>query len=274
MQPGRTPPPAVTQDGDLQLDGGGKRAGLRPLSRPQPQGFSSSRPRWRMRRVGGLPSRGPVTLFFPWRLGENGILQLRGDFLQPRRDWWAAVTQSGRSTTPSVRTTVATRTARAAPHALGGSGQSEDLPARFEASAAGDGFSTDEIANSASSPGSPPPGLNGWLSSSAGESPSAVAPAPKPLLKLLRCPRRGWLSLLPDQAAAGRPSARDRSAVSPILWGRSYPRGRNRSSVCNGTWNASVFVHYGCRGLNMYVILARSRVFSSFSSTKTRLSII
>jgi hypothetical protein len=41
MQPGCTPPPAVTQDGDLQLEGGGKRAGLRPLSLPQPQGFSS-----------------------------------------------------------------------------------------------------------------------------------------------------------------------------------------------------------------------------------------
>jgi hypothetical protein len=35
------PPPAVTQDGDLQLDGGGKRAGLWPLPLPQPQGFSS-----------------------------------------------------------------------------------------------------------------------------------------------------------------------------------------------------------------------------------------
>jgi hypothetical protein len=41
MQPGCTPPPAVTQDGDLQFDGGGKRAGLRPLPLPQPQEFSS-----------------------------------------------------------------------------------------------------------------------------------------------------------------------------------------------------------------------------------------
>jgi hypothetical protein len=93
----------------------GKRAGLRPLPLPRPQGFSSSRPRWRMRRVGGLPLRGSAALFFPWRLGENGILQFRGDFLQPCRDRWAAVTRPGRSTTPSVRTTVAPRTARAAP---------------------------------------------------------------------------------------------------------------------------------------------------------------
>jgi hypothetical protein len=41
MQPGCTPPPAITQDGDLQFDGGGKQAGLRPLPLPQPQGFSS-----------------------------------------------------------------------------------------------------------------------------------------------------------------------------------------------------------------------------------------
>jgi hypothetical protein len=38
--------------------------------------------------------------------------------------------------------------------------------------------------------------------------------------------------------------------------------------------NASVFVHCGCRGLNMYVISARSRVFSSFSSIKTRLLVV
>jgi hypothetical protein len=107
MQPGRTPPPAVTQDGDLRLDSGGKRAGLRPLPLPRPQGFSSSRPRWRMRRVRGLPPWGSVALFFPGRLGENGILQLHGDFLQPCRERRAAVTQPGRSTTSFVRTTVA-----------------------------------------------------------------------------------------------------------------------------------------------------------------------
>jgi hypothetical protein len=61
---------------------------------------------------------------------------------------------------------------------------------------------------------------------------------------------------------------------SPSEWGCSCLRRGNRSSVCNGTSNASVFVHCGCRGLNMYVISARSRVFSSFSSTKSRLLII
>jgi hypothetical protein len=42
MQPGRIPSPVVTQDGDLQFDGGEKRAGLWPLPLPQLQGFSSS----------------------------------------------------------------------------------------------------------------------------------------------------------------------------------------------------------------------------------------
>jgi hypothetical protein len=58
--------------------------GLLPL--PWPQGFSSSRPRWRMRRVGGLSPHGSAALFFPRRLGENGVLQSHGDFLQPCRD--------------------------------------------------------------------------------------------------------------------------------------------------------------------------------------------
>jgi hypothetical protein len=38
---------------------------------------------------------------------------------------------------------------------------------------------------------------------------------------------------------------------SPMEWGCSYLRRGNRSSVCNGTLNASVFVQFGCRGLNM-----------------------
>jgi hypothetical protein len=71
-----------------------------------------------------------------------------------------------------------------------------------------------------------------------------------------------------------RPLASLPMFVAPQARGCSYPRGQNQSSVCNGTLNASVFVHRGCRGLNMYVILARSRVFSSFLSTKTRLLII
>jgi hypothetical protein len=45
----------------------------------------------------------------------------------------------------------------------------------------------------------------------------------------------------------------------PIEWGCSYLRRWNRSSVCNGTSNASVLVHCGCRGLNMYVFFPHFR---------------
>jgi hypothetical protein len=81
-------------------------------------------------------------------------------------------------------------------------------------------------------------------------------------------------SPLLERATASRSSVFRCSAGPPIEWGCSYLRRWNRSSVCNGTLNASVFVHCGCRGLNMYVFLARSRVFSSFSSTKTRLLVV
>jgi hypothetical protein len=79
-QPGRIPSPVVTQDGDLQFDGGEKRTGLRPLPRPQLQGSSSSLLGRRVRRAGGLPPRGSVTLFFPRCLGEKGIFEPRGGF--------------------------------------------------------------------------------------------------------------------------------------------------------------------------------------------------
>ena len=73
-----------------------------------------------------------------------------------------------------------------------------------------------------------------------------------------------WLLL--QRSLASRPELV--APQAPRCGGCSFPRGRNRSSVCNGVSNASVFVHCGCRGLNMYVF------FSSFSSTKTRLLVV
>jgi len=121
-------------------------------------------------------------------------------------------------------------------------------------------------------PGSPSPCLNGWFSSSAGGSPSAVTPPPKLLLTLLRCLGQGWWPSRLERAAASRPSFFSYSAGLPLR--RGVVRtcgGGNRSSVGSGISYASEFVHCGCRGLNVYVILARSRVFSSFPSTKSRL---
>jgi hypothetical protein len=97
------------------------------------------------------------------------------------------------------------------------------------------------------------------LSGNANESPPAAASVLGPWLLLQRS-LTGPLAFVAPQA--------------PLWEGCSYPRGRSQSSVCNGTSNASVFVHCGCRGLNMYVILARSRVLFSFSSIKTRLLVV
>jgi hypothetical protein len=58
-QPGCIPSPVVTQDGDHQLLGGEKQAGLRPLALPQLQGCSSSVLGRGVRRVGvGLRAGG------------------------------------------------------------------------------------------------------------------------------------------------------------------------------------------------------------------------
>jgi hypothetical protein len=112
-------------------------------------------------------------------------------------------------------------------------------------------------------------------SAGVGEGKIATTPALRPTLLQSGYPERGPLLLLSERVAVSRPSVFYCSAgPPPIEWGCSYLRRWNRSSVCNGTLNASVFVHCGCRGLNMYVILARSHVFSSFSSIKTRLLVV
>jgi hypothetical protein len=72
MQPGCTPLPAVTQDSDLQFDGGGKRAGLQPLPLPQPQGFSSLVLGRGVCRVGVGPCVGGGPLL-PSVIGGKGV---------------------------------------------------------------------------------------------------------------------------------------------------------------------------------------------------------
>jgi hypothetical protein len=81
-------------------------------------------------------------------------------------------------------------------------------------------------------------------------------------------------SPLLERVTACRSSVFCCSIGPPSEWGCSYLRRWNRSSVCNGSLNASVFVHCGYRGLNMYVFLARCHVFSSFLSTETRLLVV
>jgi hypothetical protein len=69
-QPGCIPLPMVTQNGDHQFDGGEKRAGLRPLTRPQLQGSSSSLLGRRARRAGACLHMGQhpaSSSFWGWK---------------------------------------------------------------------------------------------------------------------------------------------------------------------------------------------------------------
>jgi hypothetical protein len=66
------PSPMVTQDGDLQFDGGEKQAELWPLPLPQLQGFSSSVLGRGVRRVGVGPCAGGGPLL-PSVIGGKGV---------------------------------------------------------------------------------------------------------------------------------------------------------------------------------------------------------
>jgi hypothetical protein len=69
MQPGCTPSPVVTQDGDLQPLDGEEQAGLRPPPLPQLQGCLSSLLGRRARRAGALP---PARVGWPPPLPASG----------------------------------------------------------------------------------------------------------------------------------------------------------------------------------------------------------
>jgi hypothetical protein len=74
-----------------------------------------------------------------------------------------------------------------------------------------------------------------------GEGKVATASALRPSLLQFGHPERGSLSLLPERAMASRLSVFCCSAgPPPIVWGCSYLRRWNRSSVCNGTLNAGL----------------------------------
>jgi hypothetical protein len=71
-QPGCIPSPVVTQDGDHQFDGGEKRARLRPPPLPQLQGCSSSVLGRGVRRVGAYLRTGSGPLL-PSVIGGKGV---------------------------------------------------------------------------------------------------------------------------------------------------------------------------------------------------------
>jgi hypothetical protein len=87
-------------------------------------------------------------------------------------------------------------------------------------------------------------------------------------------PERGSLSLLLERATASHPSAFCCSAGPPIVWGCSYLRRWNRSSVCNGTLNASVLFIAAIGARTCMYFRHGAVFFFLISSTKTRLSAI
>jgi hypothetical protein len=99
-QPGRTPPSAVARDGDLRLDGGGKRAGLRPLPLPQPQGFSSPRLGRGECRVGVGPCAGGGPLLHSVIGGKGGRRPWRW---QLHRAWLSGASGFGAARGAGIR---------------------------------------------------------------------------------------------------------------------------------------------------------------------------
>ena len=154
---------------------------------------------------------------------------------------------------------------------------SEPLSAPASATAAGRGSSADEIARAAHGPTSNSTAFCPSLPHEFGhgQGPPGSSIRPEVIAAAVRPPGAEVIVVAAAGAGDGEPSVGLLLLRRPpIVWGCSYLRRWNRSFVCNGTLNASVFVHCGYRGLNMYVFLAQSCVFSSFSSTKTRLLVI
>jgi hypothetical protein len=262
-QPGCIPLPMVTQDGNHQFDGGEKRAGLRPLPRPQLQGSSSSLLGRRARRAGAClrVGRRPASSSF-WGGNHPPALRRRrppampgkanccclarvqhfvlcpGDGGQPHR----GVSQH------VVRREGGTRVLGRSHSRFRDEDGSEDLPVRFgapgarlcgvggqvdvtvgaEVVAAGESFSADETISATRRPTS---GSLALISGSrpprgdANESLPAAASVLGPSLLLQRSLASHPEFIVPQALRCG---------------GCSYLREWNRSSVRNGTLSAGV----------------------------------
>jgi hypothetical protein len=234
-QPGCIPSPVVTQDGDLQLDGGEKRTGLRPLPLPQLQGSSSSVLGRGVCRVGVGPCAGGGPLL-PSVIGRKGI----------RRSWRRQLPRAwlsepgGFGATPgaafrhgSRKRFLRRRASRCRPRT--------DLQLY---------------------------GLLPVLASRVGgmgEGLMAAASALKSSLLLFGPPeQKSSSSPLLGRATASRSSVFCCSAGPPNHVGLFVPAKVEPEFHLYWHLECRCSVHCGCRGLNMYVFSVQSRVFSSF----------
>jgi hypothetical protein len=236
-QPGRIPSPVVTQDGDHQFEGGEKQAGLWPLPRPQLQGSSSSWLGRRARRAGALP---------PARVGGAPLLPASGGGNHPlalRRRRPPAM--SGKANCCCL---ARMQHSVLCPRFRGEDG-SEDLPVRFgvagarwcgaggqvdaavgaDVVAAGESFSADKPISATRGPTSGSLALMSGSCPLSGDANESLPPAASVL----------GPSLLLQRSLASRPELVAPQALR--CGGCSYPRGRNQSSVCNGTLSAGVY---------------------------------
>jgi hypothetical protein len=137
------------------------------------------------------------------------------------------------------------------------------------------------LEKSSSPVGSPPPSalrasgslyLSSPLEQDVGEGIVAAASALRPSLLQFGHPERRSLSLLLERATVG--DLEPYHPAGPPMWGGcSYPRGQNRSSVCNGTLSAGVCSLW-LSGPEHVCIFGTEPCFLLISSTKTRLSAI
>jgi hypothetical protein len=133
---------------------------------------------------------------------------------------------------------------------------SEPLSASASATTAGRGSSTDEIVEAAYGPTSNSTAFCPSLPHEFGHGrgPPGSSIRPEVIAAAVRPPGAEVIVIATAGAGDGVPFVGLLLLHRPpIEWGCSYLRRWNRSSVCNGTLNANVFVHCGCRGLNMYV---------------------
>jgi hypothetical protein len=208
-QPGCIPSPAVTQDGDHQFDGGEKRVGLRPLPLPQLQGFSSSVLGRGVRRVGACLRAGSGPLL-PSVIGGKGVRrswrwQLPHVWLSGLSGFGAA--SGATSHRGSRKTFLRRRDSRSHPR-------------------------TDLRLHGLGSLSSP-------LEWGHGRGPCRNSVYPEVIAAAV-WPPGAEVVVAAAGAGGGEPPGVSSPRRPSNVGGCSYLRGRNRSSVCNGTLSAGV----------------------------------
>jgi hypothetical protein len=208
-QPGCIPSPVVTQDGDHQLDGGEKQAGLQPLPLPQLQGCSSSVLGRGVRRVGACLRAGSG-LLLPSVIGGKGVRRSwRG---QLPRVWLSGLSGFGAASGATSHRGIRKRFLRRR--------ESRSHP-RTDLQLHGPG------------------GLSSPLEWGRGRGPCRSSIYPEVIAAAI-WPLGAEVVVAAAKAGGGEPPGVASPRRPSNVGGCSYLQGRNRSSVCNGTLSVGV----------------------------------